>query len=188
MFILASSSPRRSDILRRMGASFTVLPSRYEEHNDRPLSPEDLVTAQARGKALDVAERAGKDTAVLGADTVVVLNGAVLGKPGDEEAAKEMLRRLSGRVHEVLTGVALVYEGRIASRLGRTKVSFRMLSEEEIEDYVATGEPLDKAGAYGIQGGGGAFVAHLDGSRSNVIGLPEELVPVLFREMGVPFP
>lgn len=184
MIILASASPRRKEILDEMGIDFIVEPSRYEENNAQDLPPDVLAKRQARGKALEVARRIAPKVPVLGADTIVVLDGKVLGKPRDKADAARMLVALSGRAHEVLTGVAVVFGDTICSRVARTEVSFREISKEEIEAYIETGEPMDKAGAYAIQGIGGQFVKEIHGSRSNVIGLPKKLTLALLEEMG----
>lgn len=171
--ILASQSPRRKEILTELGISFHVVPSHYEEDNARHIPPEMLVRLQAEGKARDVYEKTGGT--VLGADTVVVLDGEVLGKPKDEADAERMLRELSGRTHHVLTGVAVIKEGTMHSAVCTTAVHFRSISQDEIQRYIATGEPMDKAGAYAIQGIGQKFVEHMEGSYSNVVGLPKAL-------------
>ncbi len=179
MIILASASPRRKEILREMGLDFTVIPSAYEEDNTRAISPKKLTELQARGKAEEVAKRVFPKDPVLGADTVVVLAGEILGKPKDRADAKNMLRKLSGKTHLVMTGVAVVFKGNIKSAVCVTEVKFRDISEKEIDDYIATGEPMDKAGAYAIQGIGQKFVESVRGSRSNVIGLPKQVTAKL---------
>ncbi len=182
--LLASASPRRKEILGEMGIDFIVEPSRYEENNAQDLPPEDLAERQARGKAEEVARRLAPTCPVLGADTIVAINGEILGKPRDKDDAARMLSLLSGRTHEVMTGVAVVRSGMTVSGVARTKVSFREMSKEDIEAYIETGEPMDKAGAYAIQGIGGRFVREIDGSRSNVIGLPKALTRKLLEEIG----
>lgn len=174
--ILASQSPRRQEILREMGILFDVLPSRYEEDNGRAVPPETLVRIQAEGKARETAARTGGGRLVLAADTVVVLAGKVLGKPRDAADAARMLAALSGKTHLVMTGMALVRGRWIKSGTEVTEVTFRTLSKEDIDRYIRTGEPMDKAGAYAIQGIGGQFVTGIRGSRSNVIGLPKQRV------------
>lgn len=174
--ILASGSPRRKEILTGMGISFTVVPSRYEEDNGRKISPEKLVRLQAEGKAKEVFARTDGTSPVLGADTIVSLDGAVLGKPRDAADAERMLRLLSGRTHHVITGTAVISRGEIRSRADVTEISFRNISEEEIRAYIASGEPMDKAGAYAVQGGARAFVTEIRGSFSNVVGLPKSAV------------
>jgi septum formation protein len=179
MIILASNSPRRKDILTEMGLTFTIIPSAYVEDNTRKLTPAALTEMQARGKAEDVARRVSENDIVIGADTVVVLDGEIIGKPKDEADAAEMLRKLSGRTHSVVTGVAVVSKGKTKSGTEETKVTFRTLTEAEIVSYIKTGEPMDKAGAYALQGIGGKFIADVLGSRSNVIGLPKDLTAKL---------
>lgn len=185
MLILASQSPRRRDILTEMGVGFTVSPSGYEEDNARHIPPEELARLQAEGKARDVWERSGKKDPVLGADTIVVLDGRVMGKPRDEKEADEMLASLSGRAHQVMTGVALIAEGNMTSGVCVTDVLFREMTAEERADYIATGEPMDKAGAYAVQGIGGKFVKEVRGSLTNVIGLPKEMTGEFLKAAGI---
>lgn len=187
--ILASRSPRRQELLRAEGIAFEVVPGDEEEATPEP--GEDCAQYARRAaiaKALEVARsRPGRWT--LGADTVVAVDGDPLGKPVDHEEARRMLRRLSGRSHQVYTGVALVrvdsQEGvaDIRADVAVTTVTFRPLKEAEIAAYVATGEPLDKAGAYGIQGGAAQFVSRVEGSYSNVVGLPLELVQQMLSDV-----
>lgn len=167
--VLASASPRRLDLLRSVGLEPEVRPGDVEERRRPGEDPLAMVERLARDKR-DAVARPGE--LVLAADTVVVLDGSVLGKPGTPEVAVDMLRRLSGRVHHVVTGVAVSGPGGSTSTAVSTEVAWRTLSDEEVDAYVATGEPLDKAGGYGIQGGGADFVASLVGSRDNVVGLP----------------
>ena len=177
-WILASASPRRKQLLAELIEQFEIIPARGEERADTTLPPEQLVQVLAAQKAEEVAalpKAQGK--AVLGSDTVVALDGEVLGKPRDEEDAARMLRALSGRMHEVFTGVCIIYpKGGDVSKVTAvacTKVRLLTLTEEQIAAYVATGSPMDKAGAYGIQDGD--LVEEIDGSFSNVVGLPLEL-------------
>jgi septum formation protein len=172
--VLASGSPRRAALLRAAGREFEVRPSGAREWPYAGGDPAAYAEALARAKVAAV-----EGDLVLGADTIVVLDGAVLGKPDGPAAAAAMLRRLSGRTHDVVTAVAVRRDGRITAGHARTAVTFRPLTEREIEAYVATGEPLDKAGAYGYQGGAAAFVAGLDGDADTVIGLPMRLVTAL---------
>lgn len=184
--ILASSSPRRADLLRGLGLSFRIVPSGFEErHQGRTRDPARFVETLALGKAEEVAGKVGRGL-VLGADTIVILAGEILEKPADPAEAREMLSRLSGRWHEVYTGVALVEAEGMASLVGheRTRVKFRRLEAEEIEAYVRTGEPLDKAGAYGIQGLGAILVERIEGCYTNVVGLPLTRVALMLREFG----
>lgn len=172
--VLASGSPRRADLLRSAGFSFTVRPAGVEEWPFAGGSPVAYAASLARAKA--DAARAGDDEVVLAADTVVVLDGSVLGKPGSPEEAAAMLRRLSGRRHEVVTAVAVRQGGVRRCGHDRALVTFRSLEPDEIAEYVASGEPLDKAGAYAIQGAAAGFVERLEGCRDTVVGLPVELV------------
>ena len=179
--ILASGSPRRRELLERMGYSFTVLSPDVDEHVDA--EPRQAVAILARRKALAAAEGL-RDGVVLAADTLVAVDGEALGKPGDEAEARAMLMRLSGREHEVFTGVCLMdaATGRIEVHVERTGVVFRALDIGEIDRYVATGEPMDKAGAYGIQGGAAAFVESYSGSYENVMGLPVNSVGLMLKK------
>jgi septum formation protein len=184
--ILASESPRRRELLRRICVDFRVVPSGIEERLDGPPTPE-TVAALALEKARVVAGRVSEGV-VVGADTVVVVDGDALGKPTGADDARAMLRRLRGRTHEVITGVAVVdaATGRAASTAVVTSVAMRGVADDVIDAYVAGGEPLDKAGAYAIQEGGGALVEGFVGSYSNVIGLPLAATARLLREFGVP--
>jgi len=176
-FVLASSSPRRSELLAAAGFAFDVA---HADIDETPLAHEPAdryVVRLAEGKARAVAARF-PDRAVLGADTTVVVDGDILGKPADAADAAAMLRRLQGRGHEVLTGIALVAHGRAQVVLEATQVSFGPMTDAEIAAYVATGEPMDKAGAYGIQGWAARHVTRVEGSYSNVVGLP---VAVVYR-------
>ena len=170
--VLASASPRRADLLRQLGVPFEVIPSEIEEAWP-PRPPRDAVAALALAKARAVA-RGLISAVVLGADTAVVLEGEVFGKPESPEDARRMLRALRGREHQVITGVALVEapSGREATAAVVTRVLMREYSEDEIEAYVASGEPFDKAGAYAVQAAGGALVADVIGCYTNVVGLP----------------
>jgi septum formation protein len=181
--ILASASPRRAELLRLVGIPFRQVTSQVGEDVDAPVVPVPHVLELSRRKAQNVA-RGLTSGVVLGADTVVVLDGQILGKPADEEDAAKMLQRLGGRTHEVFTGLTLVDVARevSVSDVERTEVTFRELTEEEISDYVATGEPMDKAGAYGIQGQGAVLVSAIKGCYYNVVGLPlAKLMDLLHR-------
>jgi septum formation protein len=186
--LLASASPRRRELLLRLGLPLQALPVDVDES---PLPGEDgPATARrlARAKALAARPAAG-DRAVLAADTVVVVEGDLLGKPGSVTEARAMLARLSGRWHEVVTGVALALpDGRVLETVARTAVRFALLDDEEIERYVSGTEPYDKAGAYALQGIAAWFVEEVRGSVTNVVGLPLEEVRRLFREAGLPLP
>ncbi|MFB3094355.1 MAG: nucleoside triphosphate pyrophosphatase [Candidatus Acidiferrales bacterium] len=187
--ILASGSPRRRELLRNAGFTFEVIPPEVAEDNPDNEAPAMLVERLALDKAEAVAGRFHRqdNVVVLGADTVVVVDSTLLGKPASPAEARQMLQRLSGRIHEVITGVALV-EPETARRTvahETTRVFFRPLEPQEMEDYVATGEPLDKAGAYAIQGGASRFVTRVEGCYFNVMGLPVALVDRLLREWGM---
>ncbi len=183
--VLASRSPRRAELLTRAGYRFEVAPADIDERRRDGEAPARLVRRLAWRKAAAVAAR-HPGAVVLGADTVVVVDDdVVLGKPhGDADAAR-MLRRLSGRTHEVLTGVALRAPHRRRAGVQSTRVVFRSLSRAQIAWYVASGEPLDKAGGYAIQGLASRFVARIEGSHANVVGLPVEFVAGLLDELGV---
>jgi len=188
--ILASSSPRRVEVLRNAGFDFEVIPSRVDESARPGESPVALAERLAREKAEDVAARLApqNNAVVLGADTVVVGDdGALLGKPQSPADAVAMLEKLSGRPHDVITGVALVAPGggRVSLAHERTRVFVRVLSRGEIESYVASGEPLDKAGAYAIQGRAGRFVTRIEGCYFNVMGLPLALVDRMVKDWSV---
>ncbi|HEY7184111.1 MAG TPA: Maf family protein [Blastocatellia bacterium] len=189
MLILASSSPRRAELLRAAGIDFTVRAAGVDETIAPDESPRDYVLRLSREKAQAVipfsGHVSGGDELALGADTTVVINGEIIGKPVDAEEAGRMLRALSGQWHEVLTGVTLARADRIISAVSSTRVKFAELSEAEIKWYVSTGEPMDKAGAYAIQGHASLFVERIEGSYSNVVGLPMQLTYQLAREMGV---
>ena len=177
--ILASASPRRSELLRAAGIEFTVRVADIDETVLPGESPGDYVRRLAREKAQAVAQ-AGE--MVLGADTTVVIGGEIAGKPVDAEDARRMLKLLSGQWHEVLTGVSLVSRDQIISEVAVTRVKFSELTEAEIDWYVSTGEPMDKAGAYGIQGYASRFVEGIEGNYSNVVGLPVQVVYRLMKE------
>ena len=170
--VLASQSPRRRELLERLGLPFRVIVPDIDEHMDRPLPPAELVAAISGEKARAAQALAGPDAIVIAADTVVALEGAVLGKPADELDAFKMLSALSGVRHQVYTGVTVCRGGEKQTAHEVTDVTFRELSEEEIEHYIATGEPMDKAGAYGIQGYGALLIQGISGDYYNVMGLP----------------
>jgi septum formation protein len=182
--VLASASPRRASILRALGVSFRVVVSEAEE----TLEPGEEAGAAAERlacvKAAAVVARS-EPPPILAADTVVVCEGRILGKPGSPDEARQMLQMLSGRAHEVVTGLCLVASGGTHSGVERTAVTFAPMSTAEVDWYVATGEPLDKAGAYHVDGRGALFVASVSGSPSNVAGLPVRLFLRLAREAGV---
>jgi nucleoside triphosphate pyrophosphatase len=185
--VLASGSPRRKELLAAAGFSFDVTPVSVDETRQPNEDATSYVTRLARAKALAAAP-SHADRIVIGADTVVVVDGEVLGKPRGAEDATRMLRLLSGRAHEVLTGVAIFARGRIVTAVERTMVWFVRLSDSEISWYVASGEPLDKAGAYAIQALGSRFVPRIDGSYTNVVGLPVTTVLELLAQTGISDP
>jgi len=176
MIYLASASPRRQELLRQLGLDFEVIASNLEEVPLPGERPPDYVARVARDKARHVArqlqEQGESLHPVLGADTEVVLDSEILGKPRDREHGIGMLRKLSGRTHEVLSGVCVLYDGREHAALNVSRVTFRPLTEAELAAYWDTGEPADKAGAYAIQGRAAAFIERLEGSYSGVMGLP----------------
>ncbi len=172
--VLASASPRRREILANAGFTFEVRPAEVDETPLEGEEPVEHVRRLARLKAEAVARGPGE--VVLAADTIVTVDGAILGKPTDAGEAKRMLERLSGRGHDVVTGICLRYGGGLIVDAARTRVWFLDLSHGEIEAYVASGEPLDKAGAYGIQGLASKFVRRIEGCYFNVVGLPVALV------------
>lgn len=181
--ILASGSPRRFNLLKQVGIPFRQVVSGVSEDMEVPEEPQAHVLELSRRKAEDVARQMSSGI-VLGADTVVVLDGHILGKPADGQEAAQMLLKLSGRAHEVFTGLTLldVTRGFSVSDVECTEVTFRELSEEEIAEYISTGEPLDKAGAYGIQGKGAILVSGIKGCYYNVMGLPlAKLMELLHR-------
>lgn len=170
--ILASQSPRRRELLGQMGFSFTVRPAKGEELAHPELTPAQLVEELARQKALEVSAEAEADDVVVAADTVVAIDGVVLGKPHDKVHAAQMLSALSGREHTVYTGVAVKRGETLLVEHEATQVRFRPLTEREIDLYIQTGEPMDKAGSYGIQGYGALLVEGIRGDYFNVVGLP----------------
>jgi septum formation protein len=186
-FVLASASPRRVELLRSAGFEFDVIPAEVDEAIDVEETPDGYARRVAQLKAQAVAGRVS-GRVVLAADTIVVVDHEVLGKPADAADARRMLRRLSGREHVVMTAICLISEGgakRIQTAVARTTVEFAPLSQAEIDWYVATGEPMDKAGAYAVQGLASRFVTRIDGSYSNVVGLPVAVVYELCRGAGL---
>ena len=183
--VLASASPRRSELLQQLGVTFTCEPADIDETPLAHESPQDYVERMAREKALSVAAHHGPNPAVLGADTTVVIDGDILGKPADRMAAMATLARLSGREHSVFTAVCIACEGATLSALVETAVIFSVLDQPTVEAYLDSGEPFDKAGSYGIQGLGGALVSAIRGSYSNVVGLPLAQTRELLTANGV---
>jgi septum formation protein len=182
-FILASSSPRRFELLRQIGLSFQSIVPSVDESTERT-DPFEIVSELSARKAAAVA-KSNPLSVVIAADTVVTVDDKILGKPKGDGEAVEMLRLLSGRSHFVYTGVTVICDGRIETAICRTEVFFKPLSEEQILAYLHTGESYDKAGGYGIQGKGAVLVDHIDGDYSNVVGLPLSLLYEMLRELGI---
>lgn len=187
--ILASNSPRRRELLAQIGIrDFQILSPDVDEAVEPGLSPARMVEALSLRKAQAAAGRAGAEDLIIAADTVVALDGRVLGKPQDQGEAFAMLSALSGREHRVYTGVTVLRGGQAATEHEETAVAFRALSPEEIRDYIATGEPMDKAGAYGIQGVGALLVQGIRGDYCNVVGLPLFRLGRMLSGFGVKLP
>ena len=184
--VLASGSPRRRQLLGLIGLAHRVQPAGIDEKRRPGEEPSAFAMRAASEKAQAVASEE-PELPVLGADTVVELAGEVLGKPTSMADAASMLRRLSARTHRVHTGMAIAHRGRVAALVDTASVRFQLLTEAIIEWYVATGEPMDKAGAYAVQGAGGLLVAGVDGSPQTVVGLPVHRLPELYRAHGLDF-
>ena len=184
--ILASASPRRRQLLEMLGVKdLTVCPARGEEHIPPGAGPGQAVVSLAAQKCSQVAGQFSPDRLVIAADTVVAVDGQILGKPRSQAEAAQMLRSLSGREHHVYTGVAVKYRGESIAEYEQTAVRFREMSEREVLAYVASGECMDKAGAYGIQGLGGYFISGITGDYYNVMGLPLCRLGVILGRLGV---
>lgn len=184
MIILASKSPRRKQLLSMMGLEFTVQTADIDETMDPSQTPVHEVAAVSARKAEKIAAQHPQDV-IVSADTIVVIDGKILGKPKDEQDAARMLRLLSGRTHTVYTGLTVHADGKANTQVVSTGVTFRDLSDAEIAAYIETKEPMDKAGAYGIQGYGSMFVSHLDGDYFCVMGLPVCTLAGMLRDAGV---
>ena len=182
--ILASGSPRRKELLSYIADEFTIIPGDLEETAYG--APREQTLRLAKDKAMDIA-KSHPDAVVIGADTLVAIGGKVLGKPKDKEEAASMLRSLSGKTHEVYTGVAIICNGNVMTECAVTEVAFDVMSDEEIAAYIETGEPMDKAGAYGIQGCCGKFIRGISGCYFNVMGLPQNTVYRMLKKLGVQF-
>ena len=184
--VLASASPRRRELLQMLGLEdFLICPAKGEELPPDHATPEETVCSLASAKAREVAAKFSPDTLIIAADTIVVADQKILGKPHSEDEAFRMLRMLSGRTHEVYTGVSLMRDEEMLTRAECTKVRFRELSDREIRNYIATGEPMDKAGAYGAQGKASLFVKGIEGDFFNVVGLPLCLLGSMLKGKGV---
>jgi septum formation protein len=185
LLVLASGSPRRSQILTEAGIGFEVVPPQVEEAGQPGETPAAMAVRLATEKSREVAARVGPDRWVLGVDTVVAIDDEILGKPFDEAEAIRMLLRLSGRTHCVYSGFAIVGFGQDQTGVEETRVTMRSIASAEATAYSATGEPLDKAGAYAIQGAGIRFITSVVGSRRNVAGLPLETLLPLLADRGI---
>lgn len=183
-FIVASASPRRKEILSHAGYDFAVIPSAADETLEKDIKPCEAVEILAKRKAQFVAKE-NIGAVVLGCDTVVALEDEILGKPKDEKEAFEMLEKLSGKTHCVYTGVYITDSQKSERFVCKTNVEFYPLSKESIESYIKTGEPMDKAGAYGIQGFGGALVKKIDGDYFSVVGLPIAQTARVLKNFGI---
>ena len=177
--ILASRSPRRAFLLEQVGLQFEQIPSHIEE-NLNGMQPDDFVLYYSKKKAEEI-QKSHTDSLIIGADTIVVLNNKIIGKPHNNEDAFQILKKLSGKCHEVLTGVSILFHDSQLSDIAKTKVYFKPISDKDIKEYISTGEPMDKAGAYGIQGYGSQFIYKIEGCYFNVMGFP---IP-LFYEMCI---
>lgn len=192
--ILASASPRRQELIALLGLPVRVVPSRVDEDTPEDWSPEQIVEGLSLRKANAVKEQltesVDESSIIVGSDTIVVLNGKAMGKPRDEQDAREMLEQLSGQVHEVYTGVSCIriFDGKTATAHRVTRVKMRSLTGEQISRYVATGEPLDKAGSYGIQEIGSLLIDSIEGDYFNVVGLPVSLLAVMLEPFGITLP
>lgn len=181
--ILASASPRRRELLKKLQIPFIVEVSNYEEDINLKLKPLELAKKLSAGKAEAVAgKHKNEDTIIIGADTFVVLDNKILGKPHTPEKAKEMIKEMSGRAHSVITGFTIIdaKTGKKVSKTVESKVYFRKMTDRTIKNYVKTGEPLDKAGAYAIQGAGSVLIEKTEGDYTNIVGLP---LPALIEEL-----
>jgi len=186
MIILASKSPRRHQLLEMLGIQHVIDPAEIDEDQLPGENAEEMAVRLSREKARTVAQRHPEEI-VLSADTLVVMESEILGKPDDPQKAEQMLGKLAGRDHLVVTAVSVAARGAIHDRRDVTRVWFRSLSEETIKSYVATGEPMDKAGSYGVQGYGSVLVDRIEGDYFSVMGLPVRLVIELLEEVGEPY-
>lgn len=183
--VLASKSPRRKELLSLLDLDFQIITADIDETMDSSLPVSDEVARLSRDKASAIRPQVSDDTVIISADTVVELNGVVMGKPKDKTDAFNMLKRLSGNTHNVLSGVTVMRGDKAVSKTVITKVHFRTLTDEEINNYIQTNEPMDKAGAYGIQGRGSRFVEKINGDYFNVVGLPVCTLSLILKEFGI---
>ena len=184
--ILASQSPRRQELLKEITSQFEIVPSAIEEVLDLGLRPEENARNIARAKAKSIASEYS-DCWVIGADTIVTLDDEIFGKPEDEKDAERILKRLSGREHIVVTGICVVGPQKSRDKFVISKIKIKPLTIQEIKSYIATGEPMDKAGAYAIQGKGSFMVRSFSGSKTNIIGLPIDELKILLKKTNYPF-
>lgn len=180
--ILASGSPRRRELLQYIVPEFSVIPSDIEELASG--TPAEQVVKLAKDKACDIAAK-HPDAIVIGSDTLVAIEDTIFGKPTNKKDAAEMLGQLSGETHQVYTGVAVICGEHMEAEYGVTDVTFNQMTPNEIDEYIATGEPMDKAGAYGIQGYGGKFIQKIDGCYFNVMGLPQSILYSMLKKFGI---
>jgi len=183
--ILASTSPRRKALIGRIIKGFKIMPSNYEEDMSLKLEPKELAKTLAHGKAAKVAKR--ERGIIIAADTFISLDNEVIGKPKSKKHAEEMLKKFSNKTHEVITGLAIINTETQEKILetDTTRITFRKITSKQIREYIATGEPMDKAGAYALQGIGGKLIEKIEGSRTGAIGLPLEKLSELLNKMGV---
>ena len=184
--VLASASPRRRELMAQItDEKPVIIPARGEENPPAGAGPELTVLSLSLAKAEEVAAKCSQEDVIIAADTIVSCGGRILGKPHSESEAEEMLKLLSGRRHEVYTGVTVIAHGRVLNEAECSAVYFRELDSEEIKKYIRTGEPMDKAGAYGIQGKAGVFVEKIEGDYYNIVGLPLCRLCKMLKELGV---
>lgn len=185
--ILASQSPRRKWLLEQIGLEFEIIPSNFDEDIENKKFSKQLIESLAYEKAKEVAERNEEKALIIAADTVVIMGNQILGKPTDEKDAENMLKKLSNKTHKVITAIAIIdkYEDKTLINSKISKVKFKKLSEREILDYIKTGEPMDKAGSYGIQAYGSLFVEKVEGCYNNIVGLPLNLLSEMLKSFGI---
>jgi len=184
--VLASSSPRREELLKRLGLNFTIVPSKINEDKFKSIAPELMVQKLAQKKAEEVAALV-EDTIIIAADTIVVKNKEIIGKPENKNDAKKMLQKLQGEKHTVYSGITVLSTetNNLLVDVDSTEVYLRSMNKQEINNYINTGEPFDKAGSYAIQGLGGIFVEKINGSYFNVMGLPIHKLAIMLKEFGI---